>query len=121
MPSDPVVFKLRAKNAKRILVRVYEIKTFEYLRQFEGVVGRDLKLDGLTPNWEHNLALDKPALEMHDIKIELPELANRRGAFVMDVISNGENSCAFFTKVSWQQPCITLLQSLIFIIGVHDD
>ncbi|KAF9363998.1 hypothetical protein BGX34_002803 [Mortierella sp. NVP85] len=98
LPADPVVFKLRAKNAKRILVRVYEIKTFEYLRQYGGVVGRDLKLDGLTPNWEHNLALDKPALEMHDIKIELPELANRRGAFVMDVISNGENSCAFFTK-----------------------
>ncbi|KAF9984495.1 hypothetical protein BGZ65_000276, partial [Modicella reniformis] len=99
LPADPVVFKLRAKNAKRILVRVYEIKTFEYLRQYgDAVMGWDLKLDGLTPNWEHNLTLNKPALEMHDINIELPELANRRGAFIMDVISNGENSCVYFTK-----------------------
>lgn len=99
LPEDPVVFKLRGKNAKRILIRVYEVKTFEYLRQYgDGAVGRDLKLDGLTPNWEHNITMDKPSLELHDIKIELPELANRRGAFVMDVISNGENSCAYFTK-----------------------
>ncbi|KAI8597784.1 hypothetical protein EDD21DRAFT_384542 [Dissophora ornata] len=99
LPSDPVIFKLKAKNAKRILVRVFEVKTFEYLQQHDGaVMGQNLNLDGLTPNWEHNIALDHPPLEMHDIKIELPELVNRRGAFVMDVISNGENSCAYFTK-----------------------
>ncbi|KAF9179501.1 hypothetical protein BGZ51_006867 [Haplosporangium sp. Z 767] len=99
MPWDDVVFKLRAKNAKRILVRVFEIKTFEYQQQYEDtVMGQSLNLDGLTPNWEHNLVLDHPSLEMHDITVELPELANLRGAFVMDVISNGENSSAYFTK-----------------------
>ncbi|KAF9361888.1 hypothetical protein BGX26_010291 [Mortierella sp. AD094] len=99
LPSDPVVFKLRAKNAKRILVRVFEIKTFECLQHHAGeVMGQNLNLDGLTPNWEHNLTLDHPPLEVHEILIELPELSNRRGAFVMDVISNGENSCAYFTK-----------------------
>ncbi|KAF9378595.1 hypothetical protein CPB97_009481 [Podila verticillata] len=103
LPSDSVVFNLRAKNAKRILVRVFEIKTFEYLQQHgqsnkvEGL-GMNLNLDGLTPNWEHNLTLDKPSIEMHDVTIELTELANRRGAFVLDVISNGENSSAYFTK-----------------------
>ncbi|KAG0353115.1 hypothetical protein BG005_007528 [Podila minutissima] len=103
LPSDSVVFNLRAKNAKRILVRVFEIKTFEYLQQHgqnkdvEGL-GMNLNLDGLTPNWEHHLTLDKPSIEMHDVTIELTELANRRGAFVMDVISNGENSSAYFTK-----------------------
>ncbi|KAG0347623.1 hypothetical protein BG004_007317 [Podila humilis] len=103
LPSDPVVFNLRAKNAKRILVRVFEIKTFEYLQQHgdnsdnEGL-GMTLKLDGLTPNWEHHLALDKPSIEMHDVTIELTELASRRGAFVVDVISNGENCSAYFTK-----------------------
>ncbi|KAG0252299.1 hypothetical protein BG011_007080 [Mortierella polycephala] len=96
---DDVVFKLCAKNAKRILVRVFEIKTFEYQQQYEDtVMGQSLNLDGLTPNWEHNLVLDHPPLEMHDITVELPELANLRGAFVMDVISNGENSSAYFTK-----------------------
>ncbi|KAF9174046.1 hypothetical protein BGX21_000836 [Mortierella sp. AD011] len=99
LPSDPVVFKLRAKNAKRILVRVFEIKTFECLQHHsDGVLGQNLNLDGLTPNWEHNLTLDHPALEIHEVSIELPELSNRRGAFVMDVISNGENSSAYFTK-----------------------
>ncbi|KAG0300551.1 hypothetical protein BGZ98_009091 [Dissophora globulifera] len=99
LPSDPVVFKLRAKNAKRILVRVFEVKTFEYLQQHDGaIMGQKLNLDGLTPNWEHSLILDHPPLEMHEVLIELPELENRRGAFVMDVISNGENSCAYFTK-----------------------
>ncbi|KAF9899270.1 hypothetical protein BX616_003128, partial [Lobosporangium transversale] len=61
-------------------------------------MGQKLNLDGLTPNWEHNITLDRPAIEMHELKVELPELANRRGAFVMDVISNGENSSAYFTK-----------------------
>ncbi|KAF9079509.1 hypothetical protein BGX27_006338, partial [Mortierella sp. AM989] len=99
LPSDPVVFKLNAKNAKRILVRVFEIKTFECLQQHGGeVMGQNLNLDGLTPNWEHNINLDHPPLELHEISIELPELSNRRGAFVMDVISNGENSSAYFTK-----------------------
>ena len=100
LPSDPVVFKLRAKNASRILVRVFEVKTFDYLQQYEGgFIGEELNLDGLTPNWEHSLVQNHPALEMHDVTIELPELANRRGAFVMDVISNGESSSAYFTKV----------------------
>ncbi|KAF8982297.1 hypothetical protein BGZ46_001523 [Entomortierella lignicola] len=99
LPSDPVVFRLRAKNAKRILVRVFEIKTFEYLQHHNGeIIGQNLNLDGLTPNWEHNLNLDRPPLEIHEILIELPELSNRRGAFIMDVISNGENSSAYFTK-----------------------
>ncbi|KAF9930409.1 hypothetical protein FBU30_000540 [Linnemannia zychae] len=100
LPSDPVVFKLRAKNAPKILVRVFEVKTFEYLQQYGnyGVIGENLNLDGLTPNWEHSLVHEYPALEVHDIIIELPELLNKRGAFVMDVISNGESSSAYFTK-----------------------
>ncbi|KAG0198556.1 hypothetical protein BGX28_007992 [Mortierella sp. GBA30] len=99
LPADNVVFKLRAKNAKQILVRVFEVKTFEYIQQYgDSVMGQNLNLDGLTPNWEHNLVLDHPPIEMHEIMVELPELANRRGAFVMDVISNGENSSAYFTK-----------------------
>ncbi|KAI8595733.1 hypothetical protein EDD21DRAFT_358774 [Dissophora ornata] len=98
LPSDPVVFKLSVKNANRILVRVFEMKTLEYLQQNEGPVGKELNLDGLTPNWEHNLTLDHPPLEIHELKIDLPELAGRRGAFVMDVICNGENSTAYFTK-----------------------
>ncbi|KAF9995397.1 hypothetical protein BGZ79_010913, partial [Entomortierella chlamydospora] len=100
LPSDPVVFKLKVKNTKRILVRVFEIKTLEYLQQYgdSSAFGQVLNLDGLTPNWEKHLILDYPPLEMHDLQIDLPELADRRGAFVMDVISNGENSSAYFTK-----------------------
>ncbi|KAF9111333.1 hypothetical protein BGX27_005066 [Mortierella sp. AM989] len=100
LPSDPVVFKLKVKNAKRILIRVFEIKTLEYLQQHGNnkAIGQVLNLDGLTPNWEKYMMLDHPPLEMHDLTIDLPELADRRGAFVMDVISNGENSSAYFTK-----------------------
>lgn len=132
LPSDSVVFNLRAKNAKRILVRVFEIKTFEYLQQHgqnkdvEGL-GMNLNLDGLTPNWEHHLTLDKPSIEMHDVTIELTELANRRGAFVMDVISNGENSSAYFTKVSATPPpsphshtYILLGRALSSFVGICD-
>ncbi|KAF9956207.1 hypothetical protein BGZ72_002927 [Mortierella alpina] len=98
LPSDPVAFNLKVKNAKRILIRVFEVKTMEYLQQYEGVVGQELNLDGLTPNWEHHLVMDHPPLQIHNILIELPELAGRRGAFIMDVICNGENSSIYFTK-----------------------
>ncbi|KAF9971904.1 hypothetical protein BGZ73_005036, partial [Actinomortierella ambigua] len=98
MPSDKVSFKLRAKNAGRILVRVFEIKTFEYLQHYDGVVGQSLDLDGLSPNWELNLTSDRPPIEQFEVTIDLPQLPNKRGAFVMDVISNGANSCIFFTK-----------------------
>ncbi|KAG0253959.1 hypothetical protein BG011_006043 [Mortierella polycephala] len=98
LPSDPVVFKLKVKNAKRVLVRVFEVKTLEYLQQCNGPVGQALNLDGLTPNWEHSLTFDYPPLEIRDVTTSLPELAERRGAFIMDVISNGENSSAYFTK-----------------------
>ncbi|KAG0315445.1 hypothetical protein BGZ99_007446, partial [Dissophora globulifera] len=46
LPADPVVFKLKVKNAKRILVRVFEVKTLEYLQNHSGPVGRELNLDG---------------------------------------------------------------------------
>ncbi|KAG0226437.1 hypothetical protein BGW42_003642 [Actinomortierella wolfii] len=98
LPSDPVSFKLRAKNAGRILVRVFEIKTFEYLQHFEGVVGKTLDLDGLSPNWEISLTSERPPIEEYELTVDLPQLANKRGAFIMDVISNGTNSCIFFTK-----------------------
>ncbi|KAF9215836.1 hypothetical protein BGZ59_000136 [Podila verticillata] len=100
LPSDLAVFKLRVKNAPRILIRIFEVKTFDYLQQFDDAAGESLNLDGLTPNWEKTLTLDHPPLQIYDITVELPELGNRRGAFVMDVISNGENSCAYFTKGS---------------------
>ncbi|KAF9965228.1 hypothetical protein BGZ70_005201 [Mortierella alpina] len=98
LPSEPVAFSLKVKNAKRILVRVFEVKTLEYLQQHEGVVGQELNLDGLTPNWEHRLVMDHPPLEIRSVLIELPELTGRRGAFIMDVICNGENSSIYFTK-----------------------
>ncbi|KAG0308260.1 hypothetical protein BGZ97_000117 [Linnemannia gamsii] len=98
LPSDPVIFKLKVKNANRILVRVFEVKTLEYLQQYEGPVGQSLNLDGLTPNWEHNLTFERPPIEMHQVLIDLPELADRRGSFIMDVISGGENSSVYFTK-----------------------
>ncbi|KAF9566459.1 hypothetical protein EC968_003732 [Mortierella alpina] len=98
LPSDPVAFNLKVKNAKRILVRVFEVKTMEYLQQHEGVIGQELNLDGLTPNWEHHIVLDHPPLEIRSVLIELPELTGRRGAFIMDVICNGENSSVYFTK-----------------------
>ncbi|OAQ32376.1 hypothetical protein K457DRAFT_135295 [Linnemannia elongata AG-77] len=98
LPSDPVVFKLKIKNANRVLVRIFEVKTLEYLQQHEGPVGQALNLDGLTPNWEHNLTFNHPPIEMHEVLIDLPELAGRRGSFIMDVISGGENSSVYFTK-----------------------
>ncbi|KAF9429682.1 hypothetical protein BGZ76_001143 [Entomortierella beljakovae] len=102
LPSELVVFKLKVKNAKRILIRVFEIKTLEYLQQYggESALGQDLNLDGLTPYSEKVINLNHPPLELHDLTIDLPELVDRRGAFVMDVISNGENSTAYFTKGS---------------------
>ncbi|KAF9165338.1 hypothetical protein DFQ26_000272 [Actinomortierella ambigua] len=98
LPSDPVSFKLQAKNASRILVRVFEIKTFDYLQHFDGVVGKSLDLDGLSPNWEIHLKSDRPPIEQFEVMIDLPQIPKKRGAFVMDVIGNGANSCIFFTK-----------------------
>ncbi|KAF9905186.1 hypothetical protein EC991_001949 [Linnemannia zychae] len=98
LPSDPVVFKLNVKNANRILIRIFEVKTLEYLQQHEGPVGQKLNLDGLTPNWEHNMTFEYPAIELHEVLIDLPELADRRGSFIMDVISGGKNSSVYFTK-----------------------
>lgn len=99
LPSDLAAFKLTVKNAPRILVRICEVKTFEYLQEFDDATGESLNLAGLYPNWEKTLTLSHPPLQVHDILVELPELGNRRGAFVMDMISNGENSRAYFTKV----------------------
>lgn len=106
LPSDPVVFKLNVKNANRVLVRIFEVKTLEYLQQHEGPVGQALNLDGLTPNWEHNLTFERPPIEMHEVLIDLPELADRRGSFIMDVISGGENSSVYFTKVTYQKSSV---------------
>jgi hypothetical protein len=116
MPSDAVIFKLKVKNSKRVLVRIFEVKTLEYLQRYTGTIGQALSLDGLTPNWERNYTLDHPPLEIHDLLIELPELANRRGSFIIDVISNGENSTAYFTKVPITNPRMNISSALILSV-----
>ncbi|KAF9581605.1 hypothetical protein BGW38_001324, partial [Lunasporangiospora selenospora] len=99
LPSDPVVFKLRVKNMKSIHVRVFEVKTLEYLLQYGSEpAGQSLNLDGLSPNWEHTIEVDSVPLKIEDVTVNLPELANRRGAFVMDVIGDGQNITSYFTK-----------------------
>lgn len=92
--ADGVSVALTAKNAGRVSVRVFEVNA-----RARNVRASSVELEGLTPHLE--LAVDLSAISPHarvPVLVPLPQLAGRRGAFVVDVIGNGKNARALVRK-----------------------
>ncbi len=95
--ADPVRMDLHVKNVPTLIVKVYEINTFNYYQQNQREVNTDINLDGLVANLEQTYQYAEPAVRRVARHFEFPELA-RPGVYVIDFIGNGKNSRAVVRK-----------------------
>jgi hypothetical protein len=97
--SADAVVKLTAfvKNVPTLLVKVYEINTFNYYRETGQPLNLALNLDGLVASSERRVQYQETPERRVARTFEFPELKSR-GAYVVELIGNGKSSRALVQK-----------------------
>ena len=92
-PNQPVKLKLDIKNVDNLIVKIFEINTYNYYRKFKREVDTDISLDGLVPNFEKTFTYDTPPAIKKLHEFQFPEIS-KPGVYVVDFIGNGKSSRA---------------------------
>ncbi len=95
--GDPVAIDVDVKNVRKLLVKVFEISTFNYYRAMGHEVTASINLDGLVANHELAREYSENSLRLVRRHLELPELA-KPGVYVVELIGNGISSRAVIRK-----------------------
>ncbi|MDQ3332302.1 MAG: hypothetical protein M3552_16905, partial [Planctomycetota bacterium] len=96
-PTEAVGLDVFVKNVDTLLVKVFEINTNSYYRQYGKEIGPDIDLDGLVANFEQTFNYNEPPLRRVRRHYEFPMLKDR-GVYVIDFIGNGMSSRAVVRK-----------------------
>jgi len=96
-PDTPVKLTAFIKNVPAIIVKVYEINTFNYYRETGKPLNLALNLDGLVASSERRLQYEETPERRVARTFEFPELKGR-GAYVVELIGNGKSSRALVQK-----------------------
>ncbi len=113
--EEPVRLDLAVKNVTTLIVKVYEINTFNYYRQNQREVNTDVNLDGLVANHEETYQYDEPPLRRMARHFEFPTLT-KPGVYVIDFIGNGKSSRAVIRKGQLQYLSRTTAAGYVFTI-----
>jgi hypothetical protein len=92
-PGDTVHLQVDLKRVDRLLVKIYEMQTFNYYTTYQAPVDQAVDLDGMVPTFERKLdvAADPGRRVRHTL--EFPEIKDR-GVYVVELIGNGISSRA---------------------------
>jgi hypothetical protein len=96
--EDPVHLRLHVKNVDKLLVKVFEVNTFNYYREHGREVSTDLLLDGLVANHERSFEYDEAPVRRVARDFEFPEIGKRRGVWVIEFIGGSRSSRAIIRK-----------------------
>jgi len=97
-PEDAVRLSLDLKNVPELIVKVYEINTFNYFRENKQEVNLAIDLDGLVASREERITYEKPPEERFTESFPFPDLDDKRGIWVIEFIGNGISSRALVHK-----------------------
>ncbi|MDA1231521.1 MAG: hypothetical protein O2856_12160, partial [Planctomycetota bacterium] len=95
--DEAVSMDVYTKNVPTLIVKVFEINTTNFYRDFDREVNTDIDLDGLVANKEDTLVYEEPPLRRVKRHFEFPQLS-KRGTYVIDFIGNGHSSRALIRK-----------------------
>jgi hypothetical protein len=92
-PGQPVELAVDLKRVDRLLVKVFEIQTFNYYTTRRAAIDQAVELDGMIASHERTLdtAADPSRRMRH--RLALPEIKTR-GVYVVELIGNGVSSRA---------------------------
>ncbi len=99
-PDEKVTLTLKVKNASSLVVKVYEINTFNYYRTQHREVTTDVNLEGLVPNRQFTVDYDdveNDPFVRKERSIELADLTGR-GVWVVEVLGGNKASRALIRK-----------------------
>ncbi len=113
--DEPIRIDLSVKNVPTLIVKVYEINTFNYFRENDRDVNTDVNLDGLVANHEETYQYDDPPLRRVMRHFEFPSLTES-GTYVIDFIGNGKSSRAVISKGQLQYLVRTSAAGHVFTV-----
>ena len=95
--SEAVSLKVNVKNVKKLIVRVFEINTFNFYSRNLQPVNTAINLDGLAATREQAYNYNERPLRRVAREFKFPEL-KQRGVYVVEFIGNGRSSRALISK-----------------------
>ena len=95
--DEVVELELFTKNVDKLIVKVFEINTYNFYRKQQREVDTDISLDGLVANKEQLYEYDDAPLLRTSRKFKFEDL-NKRGVYVIDFIGGGKSSRALIRK-----------------------
>ena len=95
--GDAVKLTASVKNVPALIVKVYEINTFNYYRETGQPLNLAINLDGLVASASRRVEYKEPSERRMARDFDLPELKGR-GVYVVELIGNGKSSRALVQK-----------------------
>jgi hypothetical protein len=95
--NEAVSLDLNVKNVKTLIVKVFEINTKNYYRDYQRQVDTDVNLDGLVANQETTKEYKEPPLRRVPRHFEFASIT-KPGVYVIDFIGNGKSSRVLVRK-----------------------
>jgi len=95
--DDSVKLHLYIKNVATLIVKIFEINTFNYYSTFYKEPDTSIHLDGLSPTHEKTYTYDAPPFLRSLKAFDFPQI-NKPGVFVVEFIGNGKSSRALIRK-----------------------
>jgi hypothetical protein len=113
--DEAVSLNLNIKNVKTLIVKVFEINTKNYYRDYLSQVDTDVNLDGLVANQETSLDYKEPPLRRVKRHFEFASIT-KPGVYVIDFIGNGKSSRVLVRKGRLQHVVRTSTAGHVFTI-----
>ncbi len=95
--QDDVQIDLYTKNVPTLIVKIFEINTFNYYRNRKREIDTDINLDGLVPNSEKTYRYDDEPVLRKRRTFTFEDLKNP-GVYVVDFIGGGKSSRALIRR-----------------------
>ena len=93
------------KNVPQLFVKIYEFNSENYYRKTMAPFRTDVNLDGLVAAHEQRFDFDeRPQVKFRHV-FDFPQLDNRVGLFVIELIGNGYSSRAVVKKGTLSLVC----------------
>jgi hypothetical protein len=93
-PGEDISLKVELKNVPTLFVKVFEINTENYYRKTMDYFKTDINLDGLVASIEKTIEHKEPPQIRFYKELTFPELKDKLGLYVIELIGNGKSSRA---------------------------
>lgn len=92
-PGEAIALQVDIKRVDSLLVKIYEMQTFNYYKTHRAPVDQAVDLDGMIPTHEREIDVASDPGRRVRRSLALPEIT-KRGVYVVELIGNGVSSRA---------------------------